>query len=66
MAKYVDSQYGHKLVLFEDRHRAIGGRSFRREIAESVESYDPSSDSWQVEVPLSIPRNYGDRMGCKW
>ena len=46
----------HKLVLFEGRIWAIGGMA-SGEIAKTVESYDPSSDSWQVESPLQIKRN---------
>jgi N-acetylneuraminic acid mutarotase len=46
----------HKLVLFEGRIWAIGGMA-SGEIAKTVESYDPSSDSWKVESPLQIKRN---------
>ncbi|MDB0031327.1 hypothetical protein N9E34_07650 [Opitutales bacterium] len=47
---------GVKLVWFENRIWAIGGRSSAQ--ITKVESYNPITDSWQAEAPLSINRGW--------
>jgi N-acetylneuraminic acid mutarotase len=49
------ARHGAKLVWFEDRIWAIGGRSPNM---SKVESYNPITDSWQTEVPLSANRGW--------
>ena len=49
-------RHAAKLVWFENRIWAIGGSNGAS--ISKVESYDPISDSWQIETPLSIARNW--------
>ena len=45
-----------KLVWFENRIWAIGGAD--GDFSKKVESYDPSTDSWQTEASLTTPRHW--------
>ena len=47
---------GMKLVWFEDRIWAIGGLD--GSVANKVESYDPTADSWQAEASLTTSRGW--------
>jgi N-acetylneuraminic acid mutarotase len=48
------ARFNAKLVWFENRIWVIGGNS--GSASEKVESYDPFSNSWQMETSLHLPR----------
>ena len=47
---------GMKLVWFENRIWAIGG--YTRTYSNKVESYDPTTNSWQTEASLTTVRHW--------
>ena len=55
--KYANCWRWQKLVWFENRIWAIGGHDGSDAISK-VESYDPTSNSWQSEAHLTIARNW--------
>ena len=51
------ARYNTKLVLFENKIWAIGGKTLESSIFHTtVESYDYVSNSWQTEASLNTPR----------
>jgi len=54
---------GHGLVVYRDRLFAMGGeggiinRAGQQIVFGQMESYDPTSDSWQAHAPMPIPRH---------
>ena len=56
MANMPTARSGNNLVWFENRIWAIGGND--GSYSKKVESYDPNSDSWRIEVSLSTVRHW--------